>query len=165
MLELAPLNALVLMAGVVPDQAPEIAPGDTVKITPVGGSRTYAAKVALRGSVVDAQSGLVPVQIPLPMGSLLPGQAAQAAITIGAVHGFIVPHPAVLIDDDGNTYVVQVVAGAAKLVHVSVLGRHADQDTVDGPLDPRAPLVVAGNHQLDNGMKVRFAAAAGAVSR
>jgi hypothetical protein len=34
---------------------------------------------------------------------------------------------------------------------------HGDQDVISGELDARAPLVLNGNHQLDDGMKVRLA--------
>jgi len=162
LLELAPLNGLVLMAGVVPDQAAAIAPGDQVSVSPLSGTGAFRAKVALRGSVVDSQTGLVPVQISLPPGAFLPGQSARASITVGTVHGYVVAHQAVLIDDDGATYVVQIVGAVAKLVHVRVLGRQADNDTVDGPLDPQAPVVLAGNHQLQDGMKVRLTDTPGA---
>jgi hypothetical protein len=38
-----------------------------------------------------------------------------------------------------------------------VLGTEQAEDTVDGPLDVRAPLVLAGNYQLKDGMAVRLA--------
>lgn len=157
LLDLARPNALVLMAGVVPDQAAAIAHDDQATVTPVGGSRTYAGKVLLRGAVVDTGNGLVPIQVSLPSGALLPGQTAEATITTGSVHGYVVPHQAILVDDNGDPYVVQAEQMAAKLVHVQVLGAAADQDVIDGPLDPAAPLILAGNYQLQDGMKVRLA--------
>ena len=156
LLDLARPNALVLQVGVVPDQAAAIAPGDKADITPVGGSRTVTGKVVLRGSVVDTGNGLVPIQISLPAGALLPGQTAETAITTELVHGYVVPHEAILVDDSGNPYVVQAVQMAAKIVHVRVLDAAGDQDVIDGPLDKTAPLILSGNYQLQDGMRVRL---------
>jgi RND family efflux transporter MFP subunit len=165
LLELARANGLVLTVGVVPDQAAAIAAGDPASVMPIGETQSYPTKVLSRGSVVEPGSGLVPVRIALPPGAFLPGQAAQAAVTVGMMHGYVVPHEAVLIDDDGDTYVVQVVRGIAKIVHVRVLGMHADRDAIDGSLDVEAPLVLSGNYQLQDGMRVRFADSPGEVRR
>jgi len=156
LLELARPNGLVLTVGVVPAQAAAVSPGDGARLTPVGESRTYAATVLSRSSIIDGASGLVWVRLSVPPGKFLPGQTVQAAITVGMVHGYELPHAAILIDDDGNPYVVQIQHGLAALVHVSVLGRQGDTDTVSGPLDASAPLVLAGNHQLEDGMRVRM---------
>ncbi len=157
LLELARTDELVLQAGVAPDAAPSVRAGEPVSVTPIGGASTYAARVLMRGSVVDSGTGLVPVEISLPDAGLFPGQAAQATITVGSASGFVVPHEAVLIDDNGNAYVVQAIGGMAKIVRVRVLGTAHAEDTVDGALDVRAPLVLSGNYQLKDGMAVRLA--------
>lgn len=156
LLDLAPPGNLVLLVGVAPAQAAGIRAGDAAQISPVGTPRSYPGRVTMRGSIVDAASGLVPVQISLPHGALFPGETAQAAITTGEVRGYVVPHAAILVDDRGDTYVVQNEKMTAKMVHVRVLGAHGDQDVIDGPLDAAAPVVLAGNHQLQDGMKVRL---------
>ncbi len=155
LLELARPEGLVLQAGVSPDEAAAVRAGEPASVVAIGGAQSYIAKVLMRGSIVDSGTGLVPVQISLPDGNLFPGQAAQATITVGTVPGFVVPHEAVLVDDNGNAYVVQAVGGKAKIVPVRVLGSEQAEDTVDGPLDMSAPLVLAGNYQLKDGMPVR----------
>jgi hypothetical protein len=45
----------------------------------------------------------------------------------------------------------------AKKVAVRVLGSDGNMDVVEGPLVAEAPVVLAGNYQLDNGMKLRVA--------
>jgi multidrug efflux pump subunit AcrA (membrane-fusion protein) len=110
--------------------------------------------------MVDPATGLIPIEIVLPAGKFLPGQAAIATITTGEVEGYIVPHDAVLVDDRGHPYVVQAVNMTAKQVPVRVLGADGDQDVIDGALDVSAPLVLAGNHQLKDGMKMRAAESA-----
>jgi membrane fusion protein, multidrug efflux system len=157
LLDLARRDALVLRVGVVPAQAMSVAAGDKVEVTPMGGHAPIAAKVALRGSVVDPATGLVPVDIALPPNALLPGEMAQAAITTGLTRGYIVPHKAILVDQHGAPYVVQAVHETAKKVAVRVLGAAGDQNVIAGALDPAAPLVLTGNYQLDDGMKVRLA--------
>jgi membrane fusion protein, multidrug efflux system len=157
LLELARTEGLVLQAGVSPDAATAVRVGEAARVTAIGGAQSHAAKVLMRGSVVDSGTGLVPVQISIPDGGLFPGQAAQATITVGTVRGFVVPHEAVLVDDNGNAYVVQAIGGVARIVPVRVLGTEQAEDTVDGPLDVRAPLVLAGNYQLKDGMAVRLA--------
>lgn len=156
LVDLARPGGLVLLAGVVPAEAATIKPGDQVAVTPIGAHASYPAKVLLRGAAVDPGNGLVPIEVSLPAGALLPGESAQAAITTGRVTGFVVPHVAVLVNDQGGTYVVQAIAGAAKLVPVRVLLPGGESDVVDGALDAAARLVLAGAYQLQDGMKVRF---------
>jgi hypothetical protein len=82
---------------------------------------------------------------------------AQAAITTGESRGYVVPHAAILADDSGDPYVVQAVNGVAHKVPVQVLVAHGARDVISGKLDARSPLVLSGNYQLDDGMKVRLA--------
>ncbi|MDE2228787.1 MAG: HlyD family efflux transporter periplasmic adaptor subunit [Alphaproteobacteria bacterium] len=167
LLELARPDGLVVNAGIDPGQAMSVKAGDAVALTPF--SVTAAAvegKVVLRSAVVNADSGQVPVQIDFPAGKLLVGEMVRAVITAGQKTGFIVPHSAILVDDDGTIYVVQDVDNAAKKVAVQVLAAHGDQDVISGDdLDPKAPVVLEGNHQLDDGTKLRLAETQGASSK
>jgi RND family efflux transporter MFP subunit len=156
LLALAGLEGLVLKVGVIPAQANAIKSGDPVTVTPLGGGTTVDGSVLMRGAMVDPNSGTVPVEIGLPAGKFLPGQSAAAAITTGQATGYLVPHAAVLVDDQGKRYVVQAVDHAAKQVPVEVLDSGGDQAVIQGALDTSAPVVVTGNHQLQNGMKIRL---------
>ncbi len=157
LLELARPNGLVLSAGVVPAQAASIEPGNEAVVQALGRTSRLTSRVALRGAVVDAVSGLVPIEISLPADALLPGETAQVSIKIGEAQGFVVPHAAILVNEQGGPYVVQVAGGVAKTVPVRILATAGEEDAVDGRLELSAPLVVAGNHQLQDGMKVRYA--------
>ncbi len=157
LVELAKPTGLVLSAGVVPAQAALIERGDAALVEAIGRAGSFTSRVTLRGSAVDVTSGLVPVEIALPQGALLPGETARASITVGEAQGFVVPHAAILANDQGAAYVVQVVAGVAKSVPVRILASAGEQDAIEGPLDAKAPLIVEGNHQLQDGMKVRYA--------
>ncbi|HVC02218.1 MAG TPA: efflux RND transporter periplasmic adaptor subunit [Steroidobacteraceae bacterium] len=162
---LARPNALVLLAGVIPAEALSIKAGDPALIAPIGGGGSFKGRVALRGGAVDPANGLVPVDVTLPADALLPGESAQVTITTGEVRGWVVPHQAVLVDDTGSTYVVQVEGGVAKTVPVHVLLADGARDIVAGTIDHTAPLVLAGAYQLQNGMKVRFGTTAAQAAR
>jgi len=161
LLDLVRPQALVVQAGAVPDVARTISVGNDVRITPIGAARALQGKVLLRGAAIDAATGLVPIEISLPANSMLPGEQAVAAVSTGQVQGYLVPHEAVLLNDEGNPYVVQVIGGVAHKVDVRVLGTVDNQDAIAGNLTASAPVVLSGNYQLENGMKVRFEGAPG----
>lgn len=157
LLDLAAPGHLVLTVGVVPAQAGEVNADDPAKVTLVGGTRPVAGRVLLRGAVAESDTGLVPVEISLPPNSLLPGEMAEAAISTRRIEGYVVPHEALLVDDKGNPYVVQASNGIAHKVPVRVLGVNGARDVITGALDQHAWLVLTGNYQLDNGMRIRLA--------
>lgn len=167
LIELAKPDGLVVQVGIDPGQAMSVKAGNAVTLTPF--SATGAAvegKVALRSEVINADTGQVPVQIEFPTGKLLVGEIVRAVITAGKQSGYVVPHSAILVDDDGTIYVVQDVDNAAKKVAVQVLAAQGDQNVITGDdLDPKAPIVLEGNHQLDDGTKLRVAEAQGAAPK
>lgn len=161
LLQLARPQGLVLRAGLVPGEAAAVTAGDKASITPVGGGTVLAGTVLLRGAVVRQSDGLVPVDITIPAGQLFIGETARASITTREITGYVVPHEAILVNDQGQAYVVQAVHMTAKKIPVHILGAKGAENVIAGALDPAAPLVLSGNHQLNNGMKVRVADAAG----
>ena len=156
LMDLAAPGRLVLTVGVVPAQAGEIHSGDEAEVTLVGAERPVAARVLLRGAVAESDTGLVPVEVALPPGKFLPGEMAEAVITTGVRRGYVVPHAAILVNDSGAPYVVQAVDDVAHEVPVRILDAHGDQDLIAGALNARAPLVLTGNYQLDEGMRIRL---------
>jgi RND family efflux transporter MFP subunit len=160
LLDLIQPEGLVLQVGVIPGQAASVAVGNPVSITPIGGGAALEGTVSLRGSVVETGSGLVPVQITVHASELFPGEMAEARITTGRIKGYVVPHEAILVDREGKPYIVQSVNLVARKVPVQILGAEGDQNVITGPLDPAAPLVLSGNYQLNDGMKMRVAEAA-----
>lgn len=157
LLELAAPRGLVLTAGVIPAQAGEINAGDKARVTLLGGHRSVVGRVVLRGEVAMSGSGLVPIEIALPPGQFMPGEMGRAAITTREVRGYVVPHAAILVNSSGATYVVQAVEQVAHEVRVRILDSHGDRNVITGPLIAHAPLVLAGNHQLSTGMRIRLA--------
>ncbi len=165
LVELVQPQGLVLSAGAVPQTASAIHVGDVASITPVGAAQAIQGKVLLRGEAVDPASGLVPIELSIPGNSILPGQQAIATVTTGQIEAYLVPHEAVLLNDEGNPYVVQVINGMAKKVDVQVLGLQDGRDGISGALDASAPVALSGNYQLEDGMKVRPAPDAGRTTQ
>jgi RND family efflux transporter MFP subunit len=161
LLELARSDAPLLTVGVMPAQAPRIAVGDRAEVVAVGSSTPITGRVTLRGAMVDADSGLVPVEIALKPGSVWPGQSAEARITVGQTQGYLLPHAAILVDDRGHPYVMQAVNGKAHKVAVQILAARDDREIVSGPLDAAMPVVTQGNYPLDDGMALRVGTADG----
>lgn len=155
LVDLSRPNGLILKAGAVPAQALTIAKGDAARITPLGANQSFSGTVILRGQIADPTTGLVPVEISLPAGKFFPGQSVEAVITTGNAQGYIVPHEAILVNEKGGNYVVQAVSGAAKLVPVQILVAGDTRNVVNGRLDASAPVVLTGNYQLEEGMKLR----------
>ncbi len=155
LIDLVRLNELVLHAGVVPSQAIEIHLGETASIVPLGEKSGASGQVVLRGSAVNPQTGLVAVDVALPPDGFFAGEMAVARIVVGEAAGYVIPHAAILVDSKGTPYVVQAVDGRARQVKVDVLVSDGTRDVIEGPLDPDAPLVLAGSYQLRNGMKLR----------
>jgi RND family efflux transporter MFP subunit len=156
LMDLAAPGRLVLTVGVVPAQAAAVAANDSATVTLVGGTESATGRVMVAGALAEADTGLVPVDIALPPGRFYPGEMAEAVITTGQVHGYVVPHSAILVNDSGAPYVVQAIGDTAKKVAVKVLGADGDEDVITGALNASAPLVLTGNYQLDDGMKIRL---------
>jgi len=167
LLEIAKPDGLVVKVGVDPAQALSVKPGQNVTLTPFSNSGApVQGKVSVRSAAINSDTGLVPTEITFPPGKLLVGEMMRARIQNGEQSGFIVPHTAILVDDDGTIFVVQADNMAAKKVAVDVLASDGKQDVVSGDdLDPKLQVVLEGNKQLDDGTKLRVANSGGASGK
>lgn len=167
LLEIAKPDGLVVKVGVDPAQALTVKQGQEATLTPFSGAGTpVQGKVAVRSAVINSDTGLVPTEITFPPGKLLVGEMIRARIQNGTQSGFIVPHAAILVDDDGTIFVVQADNMAAKKVAVDVLASDGKQDVISGDdLDPKLQVVTEGNKQLDDGTKLRVANSGGASGK
>ncbi len=161
LVQLAQPNGLVLEAGAIPSEASAIQKDNPVALSPIGGGSSLSGKVLFRGSLVEAANGLVPVEISLPAGKSLLGEMFRADITVGQINGYVVPHEAILVNDTGKPYVVQAQNMTAKKVPVKILGADGSNNVISGSLDAKAPVILSGNYQLDDGTKIRLADAHG----
>jgi RND family efflux transporter MFP subunit len=158
MIELTRVAGLVLRVGVIPDEARRVHPGDPVQITSLKNEPAQSGSVSRIAGAVDAASGLIPIDIALATDHLFPGETARAVITIGQARGYVVPHAAILADDQGAPYVVQADGTKARKVKVHIEAAQGNQVAVRGEgLNAHQALVLSGNYQLDDGMALRFA--------
>ncbi len=151
-------GGLVVTAGFDPGAAARLRVGQPATLQSLSGGPGVAGRV-LRGSgALNPRTRLIDADIGVLGGGLILGDAFRAAVTVGQVTGWIAPHISVL-NDGQRDYVFQVSGGKARRIDVSLIRAAGDVDVVQGPLDPRLPLVADGAYQLEDGAAVRTAGA------
>ncbi|WP_019832076.1 efflux RND transporter periplasmic adaptor subunit [Sphingomonas sp. PR090111-T3T-6A] len=149
-------GAMIATAGIDPSERDHVRPGQTARLTRLSGGPAIAARVLRIDGQLNPATHMIDVDLGFPAGALLPGEAVKAEIATGASMGWAVPHAAVVTDDDG-AHVFQIAGGRAKAVPVAIVQTSAMQDVVQGPLDPKRPLIVEGAYQVEDGGAVRAA--------
>jgi len=147
-------NGIVVTVGVPSDAAGQVRPGQRARVRLLDGGKGIAGRVVRVDSAVNPQTKLVDVDVGVPPGAVLSGTGTQVDIATATRSGWLVPHKAV-VTADGDPHVFQVAGAKAKTVRVSVLSPSGDRDLVEGPLDPRLPLIVNGAYQVAPGSPVR----------
>jgi RND family efflux transporter MFP subunit len=141
-----------------PARSAAVQPGMAVTIKPLlDGAAPMPAHIATVDGVVDPKTQMVTAIVELrasQAASLAVGTRVEAAITLGEGNAWSVPRQAVLSDEQGS-YLFQVANGHARRVAVRVAGENGLAYGVDGKLDPKLPVVVLGNYELQDGMRVR----------
>jgi hypothetical protein len=105
------------------------------------------------GQSIDPQTHLLPAQVELPAtadATLVAGAAVTAQIDASDFRAWAVPRDAVLHDNQGD-YLFQVHDGHAKRVDVTLRSPDGATVGVQGPIDPRAAIVVLGVYELSDG--------------
>ena len=147
-------SGLVVTVGVEPSQRVRLRLGQPVRLEPL-----TEGEAPLRGTLIrvdhllNPKSRLIDADVAVA-GELLQGEAYRARIQTGELKGWLVPRDAVLGDDQGD-FLFQAADGKAVRVAVKRLGGDGDTSVVDGPLDPKRPLVTLGNYQLSDGAPLR----------
>jgi RND family efflux transporter MFP subunit len=154
-------NTLRIQFGIEPAQSRTVHVGMPVSFFALQDSaKPTTVKLTEVQDVVDPKTQLVTAIAEVPQSAvpaLVVGMHAQGAIQLGQRHLWVVARQAVLNDDKG-AYIYQVAAGKAVRVAVEKLTENADVSGIDGKLDPKLPVVVLGNYELQDGMAVREAA-------
>jgi RND family efflux transporter MFP subunit len=157
LLLLARLDALRARIGVQPEDAPRIKKGMSVRLFPV-----YDKTLKLTGVVsdihgmIDPQTRLVDVIVDLGRvqnSGLIPGMKLRGEIEVRSASEWVVPRSAVLSDEQG-AYIFQDDTGRARRIDVSATEGGA-LTAIQGKFDPALPVVVLGNYELQDGMKLR----------
>jgi membrane fusion protein, multidrug efflux system len=155
MMTLMRMDQLVVRVGIDPAQEFRIKRGDPVMLQPVmsGGAPVSGTLIRVDG-LLNPKTHLIDADV-ATSAHLLPGAAFKAQITVGHFEGFVVPRDAVLRDAKG-AYVFQIGDGTAHRVAVTIVGSTGDKTAVTGEIDPAKPIVLQGNYQLEDGMRVRL---------
>jgi len=157
LLTLAADGGLQVRFGIAPEHAAAVHAGLPVTLASVFNPQVIAAsKVAGVGGMLDSNTGLVDVFVPLPHKArgFLPGAAVQGQITLTSTHGLAVPRSAVLRDAQG-AYVFIVTQHKANRVNVKISADDGTWIAVSGDLKAGEPVVTLGNYELQDGMAVR----------
>ncbi len=155
MITLMRVDGLVVSVGIEPAQRFHMKPGNPVTLQPLtsGGAPAPGTLVRIDG-LLNPKTHLIDADV-AASARLLPGAAFMAQITVGQFDGFIVPRDVVLSDAEG-AYLFQTDGGKAHRVAVTIIGSTGDQTAVTGAIDPAKPIVLQGNYQIEDGMKVRL---------
>jgi RND family efflux transporter MFP subunit len=159
LLTLTRLDGLVATVGIEPSDRDRVRPGQDVKLARLGPGPVLDGKVLRVGALLNPKTRLVDVEVSVPAGAAISGEALKASIHAGDIEGWIVPREAVLEDGKGP-YLFQVAGGKAVRVDVKRSGGQGESDVVSGPVDPTRRLVVQGGNQLQDGAAVREAGSA-----
>ena len=154
LLTLTRMDGLVVTAGVEESDRDRIRPGQDVVLNPVTGGAAIAGHVLRIDGILNPKTRLVDVDVSVPRGSVLSNSAFEAGIAVGVRQGWIVPHGAVQLDEQGGV-LFQVHGGHAVRVAVQVLGTDGTSDVLQGKLAAGDRIVVEGAPQLDDGTAVR----------
>lgn len=157
LLQLGHVDAMQVQLGIEPDDSRLVRPGMTVDVRPLdAGAQSVPATLTQIQGLVDARTRLVMAVAALPAhtSTLVPGMRVRVTIHVGRREAWVVPRQAVLADAQGD-HVFQVAGGKARRVAVTQQQQTGEQVAIDGALDAALPLVVLGNYELQDGMRVR----------
>ncbi len=160
-LTLAPQSALVVRLGVEPERAGAVRPGMPVQLhDALDPTETRKGTVESVSATVDPKTRLrdVIVTIPLQHAAVDPppavGTFMRGTITLGRTQVVAVPPDAILLDSKGK-YLFVVRSGTAHRVQVTTGAENNRLVGVTGDMKPGAKVVVQGNYELTDGMRVR----------
>lgn len=162
LLQLGRGGSVQAAAGVPPEDAARLQPGQPVRLRAVfDPAQHWTGTIRSIGAAINPKTQRLDVLIALPPQPHLPapGTSVQAEIVLGRWRGWVVPRDAVLQDERG-AYVFQDDHGRARRVPVQIAIESGLQTGITGALNPALPLVVVGNYELRDGMALRVAGAA-----
>jgi len=119
--------------------------------------RTFEGKIAHLNSALDASSRtlMAEIHIPNPQRFIKPGMFARVSLVLAEKKdSLLVPEEAV-IEEDGKDFVYTVADGKARRLPVASGWKQDSFVAIDRGLEEGIPIVVAGQHRLKPGVKVR----------
>ncbi|WP_449370674.1 efflux RND transporter periplasmic adaptor subunit [Thiomonas sp.] len=161
LLQLGRGGSLQALAGVSPEEAQRLQPGQSVRLSSVfDPAQHWQGTIRSVSAALNPKTQRLDVHIALPSQASLPpvGSSVQADLVLGRWRGWVVPRDAVLQDERG-AFVFQDDHGKALRVPVRIAIESGLQTGITGALDPSLPLVVAGNYELRPGMTLHITGA------
>jgi RND family efflux transporter MFP subunit len=157
-LQLGHIDVLRVRLGLEPSDSRLVRVGMPVTMTVLDDSaKSVSVTITESQGLVDPTTLLIDAVAMVPATRapfLVPGMRVRASIKVGQRTSWAVPRSAVLTDSTG-TYIFQVAAGKAHRVPVTQGLETQGMIGISGPIDPKLPIVVLGNYELQNGMPVR----------
>jgi membrane fusion protein, multidrug efflux system len=157
-LQLGHIDVLRVRLGIEPDDFHLVQVGMPVTLSPVDDrTKSVSASITESQGLVDPKTQLVDALAEVPGAGasfLVPGMHVRAVIKVGQHRSWAVQRAAVLTDTNG-AYVFQVSGGKAHRVNVTAGDESQGLVAISGGIDPRLPVVVLGNYELQEGMQVR----------
>ena len=156
-LQLAKNDAMRVLIGIQPEDALKVKPGLKVMLIPVfDKTQKLQGAVSEIHGMIDPQTHLVDVIVELDKTqslNLMVGMKLRGDIEIPGTSEWVVPRAAVLKDEKG-AYIFQDDKGQAKRIDVRAI-EEGGITAVQGNFNPHLPVVVLGNYELHDGMKLR----------
>jgi membrane fusion protein (multidrug efflux system) len=157
-LQLGHTDSLRVQFGIEPDDSRLVTVGMPVVLAPVQNiQQTISAAITQMQDLIDPKTQLVNAMVVFPAQSanfLVPGMRVKGAIQVGEHKGWAVPRQAVLTDEQG-AYIFQASQGRARRVNVTKGQESQGLVVISGAMDTNLPVVVLGNYELQDGMKIR----------
>jgi membrane fusion protein (multidrug efflux system) len=161
MVEIVAQNKLEVRLGVEPEDIPQVYVGLPVSLTRVNVPAFPGVVGHIReiSQTVNPATRLVDVFVTFPSSArLLPGEWILGRIAATSSLGLLVPRSAVLPERKG--YVLFTVSGGAARKHFVQIGLENEKEfqVIGQDLNPGDWVVVLGNYELRDGMKVKVGA-------
>ena len=160
-MQLGHIDVLRVRLGVEPADSRLVRAGMPVTLSMLDDStKTVSVAITESQGVVDPATQLIDAVAMVPASRasfFVVGMHVKATIRVGQHTSFAVPRAAVLTDSAG-AYVFQPSGGVARRVNLAQGTESQGMVAIDGPLDPKLPVVVLGNYELQDGMPIRVGA-------
>jgi len=156
LLEIVEGAHLEVRLGIEPEDIGSLSEGDPVGVSRIGtsGSGELQGRIHRLSQVVNPTTHLIDAFIELPPDNrLFLREPVVGRLTISSARGFIVPRNAVL--PEGGEFVLFTVLDGRARRHSVKIGLENDHEIqIVSPSPGQEPIVVLGNHVLQDGMAV-----------
>lgn len=163
---IAVADSLQVRLGIEPQDANKIAPGQQVRVTPLGaGVTTVMATIGSIDRRVDPATRLIAALVRLPKSSgLLPGAVVHADIVVSRhTSAIVIPRAALLYAGD-QPFLFVATNGVAHRRDVTAGLQDGESIEITSGLRAGESIVVVGNTVLEDGIAIRTAGDARAAS-